>query len=206
MLPDYSKGKIYKLVSNKTNDVYIGSCLMTLSTRLSGHRSKSNQTSSKKLFIDDAIITIALIEPYPCNSKNELKARELFHIMNTPCINANKPFVSELTHGKEWAKEYKIAYKEQRKLNDELNKEHLKEQNKIYYESNKEQINEQGRLFYESNKERILEEKKLFYESNKEQIKEQNKIYKEANKEKLNARRRELRKEKKALKATIQTA
>ena len=42
MLPDYSKGKIYKLVSNKTDDVYIGSCLMTLSTRLSKHRGKGN--------------------------------------------------------------------------------------------------------------------------------------------------------------------
>ena len=62
MLPDYSKGKIYKLVSNKTNDVYIGSCLMTLSTRLSGHRGKSNKTSSKRMFEDDAIITIVLIE------------------------------------------------------------------------------------------------------------------------------------------------
>ena len=183
MLPDYSKGKIYKLVSNKTDDVYIGSCLMTLSTRLSKHRGKDNRTSSKKLFENEAIITIVLIEACPCNSKNELKARELFHITNTPCINAHKPFVSEST-GKEWAKEY----------------------NKEYFNTHKEQVLEQRKIYKEANKEQIIERQKLFYESNKEQIKEQHKIYKEANKEKLNARRRELRKEKKALKAQEQTA
>ena len=35
---DYSLGKIYKLVSNQTDDIYIGStCQKLLSTRLCGH-------------------------------------------------------------------------------------------------------------------------------------------------------------------------
>ena len=143
MLPDYSKGKIYKLVSNKTDDVYIGSCLVELSKRLSGHKNKGNKSSSKKLFIDDAIITIVLIELYPCNTKNELKARELFYITNTSCININKPFISEST-GEEWAKEYSKQYK------------------KEYFATHKKQILEERKLFYESNKERILEHSKLY--------------------------------------------
>ena len=47
-MPDYSLSKIYKLVSNKTSDIYIGSCLMRLSTRLSQHKNKNNQAVSKK--------------------------------------------------------------------------------------------------------------------------------------------------------------
>ena len=155
MLPDYSKEKIYKLVSNKTDDVYIGSCLMTLSTRLSKHRGKCNLTSSKKLFENEAIITIVLIEACPCNSKNELKARELFHITNTPCININKPFISEST-GKEWTKEYKIAHKER-----------IDEQKKLFYESNKEQILVQRKKYTEMNRERINARRRELYQIKK---------------------------------------
>ena len=95
-MPDYSLSKIYKLVSNKTSDIYIGSCLMRLSSRLCTHKHKSNTCVSKKLFVNDAIITIVLIENFACNTKNELKARELHHITTNNCINVNKPFVCEI--------------------------------------------------------------------------------------------------------------
>ncbi len=98
-MPDYQLSKIYKLVSNKTSDIYIGSCLMRLSTRLSNHKNKSNKCVSKKLFTNDAIITIVLIENYPCKTKNELKARELHHITTNICININKPFVCDIPYG-----------------------------------------------------------------------------------------------------------
>ena len=65
-MPDFSKGKIYKLVSNISSDVYVGSCLVDLSKRLYQHKSKSNKAVSKSMFINDAIITIVLIEDFPC--------------------------------------------------------------------------------------------------------------------------------------------
>lgn len=37
-MPDYSKGKIYKLCSNQTDNVYIGSTTQELSFRLSDHK------------------------------------------------------------------------------------------------------------------------------------------------------------------------
>ena len=89
-MPDYSLSKIYKLVSNKSPEIYIGSCATRLSTRLSEHKCKSNRCVSKKLFVDDAIVTIVLIKDYPCDNKNMLKARELHHITNNMCINANR--------------------------------------------------------------------------------------------------------------------
>ena len=142
-MPNYQNSQIYKLVSNMTSDIYIGSCLMRLSTRLSNHKKKTNECSSKKLFVDDAIITIVLIENFPCNTKNELKARELYHITSNNCINANKPFVCEIPFGdgKAYKKEYYAINAEQIKSKTKeynaINAEHIKE----YRASHKDQIN-----------------------------------------------------------------
>ena len=110
-MTDFSNGKIYKLVSTKTDDVYIGSCVIKLSARLSIHRHISNKCVSKKMFADNAIITICLIESYPCKSKNELKARELFYITSMKCININKPFITDLKYTDEG---YYALYREER--------------------------------------------------------------------------------------------
>ena len=144
-MPDYSLSKIYKLVSNKTTDIYIGSCLMRLSTRLSNHKSKSNTTVSKKLFTEDAIITIVLIESYPCNTKNELKARELHHIITYNCINANKPFVCDILISDR--KEYDKIYNKEYYTN---HKEEAKEHNKAYYTNHKQEI----KIYYASQRDR----------------------------------------------------
>ena len=191
-MPDYSLAKIYKLVSNKTTDMYIGSCLMRLSTRLSNHKSKSNTTISKKLFVDDAIITIVLIENFACNTKNELKARELHHITTNNCININKPFVCDILYGdgKAWNKEYQQA-----------NKEHLSANQKEYNQANKEHISANKKEYYQANKEHISANQKKYQQANKEHLranqKEYQKEYRQANKENLNTCRRALYAEKK---------
>ena len=144
-MPDYQNSKIYKLVSNKTTDIYIGSCLMRLSTRLSNHKHKSNTTVSKKLFVDDAIITIVLIENFACNTKNELKARELHHITSNTCINANKPFVCDILISDR--KEYDKIYNKEYYTN---HKEEAKEHNKAYYTNHKQEI----KIYYASQRDR----------------------------------------------------
>ena len=81
MLPyRYDNGKIYKITSIFTNDVYIGSTTDTLSRRLSLHKSQyrrlkeglktSNMASFKILQYND--YEIELICNYPCNNKLEL--------------------------------------------------------------------------------------------------------------------------------------
>ena len=165
-MPDYSLSKIYKLVSNKTSDIYIGSCLMRLSTRLSNHKKKTNDCSSKKLFVDDAIITIVLIENFACNTKNELKARELFHITANNCINVNKPFVCEIPYGdgKAWQKEY--------------------------YQANAEQIITKHKEYNQANADQISTRKKEYYLANTEQIIAQHKEYCKTHIDQINANRR----------------
>jgi len=161
-MPDYQQGKIYRLVSNKTEDVYYGSTVEKLSVRKSKH--KFDKTcSSRKLFENDAVVTIILVEEFPCNSKMELEARELFYIINNTCININKPFNSGLEYGTEHSKLF----------------------NKVYYENNKDKILERQKTNYENNKEIILKKQSEYYQNNKEAILERDKSYRESNKKKI---------------------
>tara|TARA_R110000868_G_scaffold284158_1_gene544631 strand:- start:142 stop:681 length:540 start_codon:yes stop_codon:yes gene_type:complete len=176
MPPQYQNAKIYKLVSNTTADVYIGSCLVDLCKRLGVHKAPTNACVSKRMFVDDAIITIVLIEALPeCKSKAEMKARELFHITNNACININKPFVTETVYGAEWMSEYYKAHIEQ-----------SKEYYKKYYTANAEQI-------------------KKYNKANAEQIKEYQKEYNKANVEHKKAYDKEYRAKKKAQKLITET-
>ena len=50
-MPDYSKSKIYKLVSNHTNDIYIGSTCQSLSMR----KADINQII-KNMFLENIIM------------------------------------------------------------------------------------------------------------------------------------------------------
>jgi len=200
-MPDYQQGKIYRLVSNKTEDVYYGATVKSLTHRKNQHKSRLN-CASRKLFKDDAIVTIVLIENFPCNNKNELKARELFYITNNPCININKPFISELNNGVELKKAYNEAYneahKEQQKEYREANREVISEQKKEWYESNKETILEHQKAYREANKEAISEYKKAYNEANKEAIAEYHKVYREANREAISERKKQAYKNKKS--------
>ena len=96
----YHRGKIYKIVSNCCNDIYIGSTTeTTLAKRLSKHRGmfknwksgKGNYVSSYKIF-EQSHYDIVLIETYKCESKDELHSRERYWIENTAnCINKYIP-------------------------------------------------------------------------------------------------------------------
>lgn len=89
---NYQNGKIYKLVSNKTQKVYIGSTALTyLSTRLAGHRSNYNMyKNGTHHYVSSFDIIkipghrIILLDNWPCNSKDELNAREQYWIDRTP--------------------------------------------------------------------------------------------------------------------------
>ena len=153
-MPDFSKGKIYKLVSNISSDVYIGSCIIELCRRLSKHKSPSNTCASKSMFINDAIITIVLIENYPCETKNQLKARELHYRTTIECIIKNRPFITDIIHNNynEWKKEY-----------DLMHKEYINEYKRQHYESNKHSVLERQKQYYETNKQVIKEKAKKTY-------------------------------------------
>jgi hypothetical protein len=162
----YNNGKIYRIVCNVTGLQYIGStCLPTLAKRLAYHRNRYNSYLGGK---DDSFITsfeilknndyeIILIEEYKCETKDQLFARERYHIENNNCVNKYIPGRTK--------KEYKKMYIEK-------NKELIKEKDKEYREKNKEQIKERKKEYKEKNKEQIKEKDKEYREKNKEQINE----------------------------------
>jgi hypothetical protein len=128
-MPDYSNAKIYKLVSDKTAMIYIGSTTVKLHQRLSGHRYEFKKNidviTSKKLFELGGNISIELIKLFPCNCRKELEKEEGKYIRQYGNICINKCVAGGTK--KEWYQN---------------NKEKIKEIKKKYYENNKQKIKE----------------------------------------------------------------
>jgi hypothetical protein len=117
----YQNSKIYKIVSDKTDKIYIGSTTEKyLSNRLAGHvtcykrykegKSKAYVSSFKLLELES--YEIILIEVFPCNSRAELCAREYFYIKQygNITVNETKPTKTEedIKKHKERIKDAKI--------------------------------------------------------------------------------------------------
>tara|TARA_R110002096_G_scaffold362183_1_gene555287 strand:+ start:225 stop:848 length:624 start_codon:yes stop_codon:yes gene_type:complete len=166
-MPDYQKGKIYKLVSDHTDEIYIGSTIQKLCKRLSKHasdfRKGINACTSKKVF-ELGKVKIVLIENCPCDSKEELYKRERHYIETTDCVNKCIPFRS-----KEEKIQYKIKYNED-------NKEELSKKNKEYCLKNKEEILKQKKEHYLKNKDKFKEKHKEYRLKNNDKIKERKKV------------------------------
>lgn len=107
MVVDYSKGKIYQIISNDGEMCYIGSTTRDkLSQRLAEHcmvykhnkmnldKKNRHGTNAHQLFDKYGVDNcgIELIENFPCNNKDELRAREGYFIRNKKqqscCVNA----------------------------------------------------------------------------------------------------------------------
>jgi hypothetical protein len=113
---NYSNGKIYKLVSFQSNDVYYGSTCSPLSKRLAGHKAhykhwkagKSRYMTSFEImkYPDSEII---LMESVNCVSKEELHAAERKYIEMNACVNKAIPGRNDREYyqdNKEHAKQY----------------------------------------------------------------------------------------------------
>ena len=115
-MPDYSEAKIYKIVDNTNDNIYIGSTCQKLSQRLSEHvRHFKQYKEGKKVgyvtsykIIENEDYDIILIEKYNCKDKEELHKRERFYIEKFECVNKNIPGRTR----KESCKEYREANKE----------------------------------------------------------------------------------------------
>ena len=128
---NYQFGKIYKIIDNTNGNIYVGSTdEKTLARRLSTHKcdykrfleGKRRNVTSFQIFANNNY-NIVLLELYPCDSKDELHARERFYIESLKCVNI---YIPGRTH-----KEY-----------IEVNKELVKQSQQKYRFNNKEKIRE----------------------------------------------------------------
>jgi hypothetical protein len=150
MTDRYSNGKIYKLVSDFTDKIYIGSTCLPLHKRKYKHSTISNKLSSTKITLLGKF-DIILIEEYPCENKNQLLARERYwyDFHKDKCVNERMAFLNEGEAQKNWDA-YDKKYKEEHKAQ-------TKEYNKKYNEANKDKIKARNKKYYEDNKEKEKE-------------------------------------------------
>ena len=151
---DYSKGKIYKIVCNKTGKIYIGSTVSKLSKRLSQHKEKYKKylnntyhflTSFEILKNDN--FQIVLIENIPCNNREELLRRERYYMENNKCVNQKIP----IRENKEYYKINKDKFKQYRIKN----RENIKKSEKKYKENNTEKLLLRSRNYRKNNIEKL---------------------------------------------------
>ena len=113
---DYSQGKIYKIVCNKTGLLYIGSTCRSLEDRLKEHayNSKSYLNKKNNIFISSIFVTynndynIELIEHFPCANRKELQKKEYYYIDNIECINTNRHSMSAHQYNLHREKRFKL--------------------------------------------------------------------------------------------------
>lgn len=193
---NYQKGKIYRIVSNHTDQVYIGSTCNPLSKRMAKHRCDYKRyvagnrlhkiTSFDILQYDDA--AIVLIEDCPCENKDQLSMRERFHIESTPnCVNKQIPGRTLA----EYLEDNTERITERDKIYREKNSEKIKEYKKTFREENQVKVKEAEKAWREDNKAKIAERDKAYYEANKVVLSERSKGYYEANKAMIGQRQNE---------------
>ena len=193
-MPNYQNGKIYKLVSNISNDIYIGSTVNKLSHRLNCHKKKTNKCASKQLFTNDAKVQIILIETCPCNNKMELTAREHHYITTLVCINKKIPFITDIVIVNGDYKEWQKAY-------NKLHAVEILAKGKEYRESHAVEISAKQKVYYKLHAAEIkaktelrADEKaatqKVYYELHKDEIAAKKKVYRELHAVEIAAKQR----------------
>jgi hypothetical protein len=135
-------GRIYKIIHNQSNIIYVGSTFNTLRDRIYAHKNSYKQwlkdnTSEVSIFpyfkeYGFFQFTIILIQEYLVVDRDHLKSKEQLWInkLRKNVINRNNPFYIK-----------KFAQKEQNKQFYAKNKLELAKKNKQYRIDNKETLN-----------------------------------------------------------------
>jgi hypothetical protein len=179
IMVNYSQGKIYKLYSLKSEQVYVGSTCRTLAKRLDSHLSAWKRfkagdsmyatTSFQILELGD--YKMEVLELCQCESRDELHACEGKWIRRLNCVNKN------------------IAGRDKKQY-DIDNRVAIRAQRKRYRAANKDAISVRMKQYESDNRVAIRVQKKQYGAANKDAIRLRNNQYWAANKDAINAKRR----------------
>jgi len=156
-MSEFKIGRVYKIIHNQSNIVYIGSTYNRLSDRWCHHknhykdylRGKHAEIAIFPYFKEFGIenFKIILIKEYEVVDKKHLLMYEQLWINKLKSINKTKPF-------------------------QPLKKERIKQSSKQHYQANKDKIRGKIKQYYDLNKDKIKEHHKEYYDLNKDKISE----------------------------------
>ena len=166
-MPDYQKGKIYKVLDNSYTKCYIGSTCEDLCRRMAQHKWQYKEwVKNRDMYFHYSIYDlfdefdvdgckIELLENFPCMNRTELIQREGQHQRDNDCLNKN---VAGRTP----------------KMYREENKEALQQRNQNHYKANSEKIKQNAIERYYDKREEISTQKHIYHEKNKGKKKQYN--------------------------------
>ena len=152
------QGKIYKIINNIDNDIYIGSTINSLHLRFVIHRLMSKYTKTKHLLLYRKMnllgvdnFKIELLDEITCNDKKDLKTLEGKYILEYGTLNVRMAG----RNNKDSRKANYIKNRlQQLQKQSEYNKNH-KQEKKEYYQANRDEILKKQKLNYLKKKEAI---------------------------------------------------
>tara|TARA_R110000868_G_scaffold142427_1_gene359752 strand:- start:131 stop:691 length:561 start_codon:yes stop_codon:yes gene_type:complete len=162
MTERYENGKIYRLFVPGNDECYVGSTIWQLRKRLDAHKyayyNPSQKQTTASLLFGLGEVNIELLEAYPCNTIQELKAKEREWIEKTPnAINKNIPGRTMEEERETNKEKYAQKCKEWR----EANKERVAEYDAKYKAEHKEQSALQRAKWAKANKDKIKANKQM---------------------------------------------
>lgn len=164
----YSRAKIYKIYSHQDSEmIYIGATTKKyLCQRMESHKANykawknglKNKLTSFDIFDKYGIenCVIELLENFPCESKDELNAREGYYIKKIECVNRIIPGRTQKEYYKDNFETIKLNQKKYKENNNEKIKKYKNEWN----EKNKEKNNNYKRNWENKNIHKVKESRK----------------------------------------------
>lgn len=143
-MPDYSKAKIYQIISPNYPLPYIGSTTQPLYKRMVNHRAPS-ATCSSRIVIDAGDAYIELIEEFPCENKEQLNKREGEVIRERECVNrkvegrTRSQWIKDVKYDKRYYEQHREQQKDRSRANYKANCEQLKAKRRAHYAKKKAQ-------------------------------------------------------------------
>ena len=161
---NYQNGKIYKLWSDQSDMLYIGSTTQPLSQRLGGHKKnikeKYNITGAD--MANHTNIKIELIENFPCDSKESLHAREGYYIrlFRNDLLNKRIPGRTRSEYSYDYYKANSDTQKQKSVDYRAANREKISAYNAAYCQKNHEKELARGAKYHAINREWMAAKKR----------------------------------------------
>ena len=162
-MTDYSKSKIYKLISYSHMEIhpYYGSTTQQLSQRKGQHKNAYNRyvrnngpyySSFELMKFND--VRIVLVLEYPCETNQQLLMKENEFIEGNECVNKQRA-IQTIEENKQHHKLSDKRYNDSHKVKRKQYRDTHKDKSKQYYEKNKIKLNQQHKQYKETNKVKI---------------------------------------------------